>query len=325
MTTCPARCVLGLLLLGLGASAAEGRWLPGSIADRVRSCDLVVVGRLGDVESLGAGLRRDWGGWMETRRSRGVIVVERAIWGDSRAGDRLTLSWEDRIAKVCAPFCLHERHDGETGIWLLTRQDDGTFLADNTFWFLDLDDEAKVREALRQDLVILHQEEWELFRGARYEVSLVVRNPGEAPMTIPRLSIADGRLIAGEGVTLRVEFVPRDNDWQPVAAREGLVAVSGETLTIDSGREHRLDVDLREYFEMDERDGYYRARFAIEGVAGEGYARWIVWDEDPPRPPILAPSKLRMVPVPLLSLISVAFFIWVRRRHRRAGLPRGSK
>lgn len=261
-----------LLLAAILLPHAEAKWDPGTIADRVRDCDLIVVGRLVDLEFAGSGR---FPGGEATQLRRGVIVVERVIWGAAHEGDRLILVWEDRVEKpVCAPTAYHEDREGTRLIWLLRDLGDGTHRADNHTWALGLGEEDEVRGGLRERLVLVHQK-----HGTAREVSLIVRNPGDRPLAIPALAIEHRRLVMGRGATLEVEFIPLGGEWTPAPARRDRVAFPGRTIVLDPGREHRLELDLDAHFDVGQGRPC-RVRLAIERLPDEG---WIVLEE-PPRP-----------------------------------------
>ncbi len=144
----------GLLLASLAVSMAEERCMTREedrevgLADLREACsqaDLVLVGTLGDLEPFTLGE-----GQHQLRGFRGKIQVAEILYGRGSAG-AVPLLWQNPLAQS-APKVDHSGNEGKRRIWILTKDADGTWHADQNHWVRPLEDRPEVEKTLQDRL-----------------------------------------------------------------------------------------------------------------------------------------------------------------------------
>ena len=246
-----------LMIAAIGAfstfSYATWAWIPVEIL--VQDSDLIIVGTLSGVsEHTQNGI--DY--------AEGSIRIDEVMWGPAKAGDSLTLKWQNHSAIIC-PRVEHRHSQGTRGIWLLTVEADRTVRADYPGRFVALGERTKVEQTLLKNKVCLRTAKYGFDPNEPADISLIFRNPTQTPMAFPGLEYKDGRLIMDPDIMLslyswedqdRIRTTPRPN--RIVSAR-GL-----SPIIVAPQQEFRFTFDLRDLFDvLPERN--YSVRVGVKG------------------------------------------------------------
>lgn len=159
----------------------KAEWALVPLEDLVSDSDLIVVGTLRDVEeSSHDGV--DYG--------QGTIEVREVLWGQIKAGDKLTLKWQNSSAIIC-PRVEHRGNAGEKGVWLLTKGDKGSVEADYPGRFVNLSERKRVENLLRRGIFLAGG--W--FKANEpFTVTALYRNVSDNERSFPSLAYREGSL-----------------------------------------------------------------------------------------------------------------------------------
>lgn len=324
------RRLFPLLLLLLLPASARASWAHVSVEQLVQETDLIVVGTLRDVSAHTAD-EMDYG--------RGRIEVHEVIWGKVSPGDSLLLKWSNPSGLAC-PRVEHKHHQGEKGIWLLTR--DGEAVGANyPGRFVELSERRRVEAALARSPVVLRAEGYWVKRDGPISFTVVYRNLSREPREFPAAEFDAGRLRLSPGSRLVVK-VRRDEDEEDVNRKAGLAGrvLNDRALspvTVGARDEHRVEVSLRALMADEPREDEtyevalefhgWRPTNTLELYVGEPYFPRPKADEPAPASPKFivvtsAPAR-RTWPDPLTRATMAglgAFLLFSPFRRRRAAL-----
>jgi len=109
-----------------------------SLETLVERSDFIAVGSLSDV--------LEFSKW-RTDYSRGIITVEKVLWGKVKPGEKLVLAWRNRTGEKVWRL-EHEKWQNTTAIWLLTFDQKGYVRADWPSRARDVKDQKQILKIL---------------------------------------------------------------------------------------------------------------------------------------------------------------------------------
>lgn len=250
-------CVLFFLLTLCFPLTTQGMWARVPTEDLVRDSNLIVVGTLQQVSEYSDG---------EIDYRQGVIVVHEVLWGDARAGERLTLKWQNLSGLVC-PRVEHDGNENVKGVWLLTLDTgDNSVRADYPGRFVELEKQTEVESWLESGLFI---------DGGSFQVdepfiiTVIFRNASESEKRFAGLSFSNGLLFLSPQSKLITSRYMDDGDLQPLRPKANsiLFLQDGNSIVVPPSGEVKATFDLKSLYNFSaRREGGFSVELNLAGL-----------------------------------------------------------
>ncbi|KAF0248798.1 MAG: hypothetical protein FD167_1802 [bacterium] len=134
-----------LVIMLLTVTLGLARWAFIPLEQLVQESDLIVIGALTDVKEHTEN---------EIEHGRGVITVDKVLWGNVKAGEKLNLTWENAVGIVC-PRIDHKDNQQKKAIWLLTVEKNNGVKADYPGRFVELTQKEEILKLIKQNKAVV--------------------------------------------------------------------------------------------------------------------------------------------------------------------------
>ncbi|HEX5130969.1 MAG TPA: hypothetical protein VFX92_00630, partial [Candidatus Krumholzibacteria bacterium] len=166
------------------------------LQDKVAASDVIVVGTMTNIRSA-----REFG----FDKSSATIVVDSVLWGAVAPGDSLRVTWQN-LTTIACPRVEFRHGAGHPMLWFLERDETGYLPVSTSQRCSPVGDADAARRFLRDCPWRLRTPE--VGPAEPMRVTVVFRNCGLAPITVPRIAANNGIVRCGPGAELTVRFVP---------------------------------------------------------------------------------------------------------------------
>lgn len=233
-----------LLLRIPPAHAIEVAW---SHRDLIIDSDVIVVATLTNTRG-----EMKYGWYVE----EGDLQIERVIWGDMKPGDTLRLRWRN-LPNIACPRTEHARRAGESLLWFLERDQDGTFSANTDQKVWPVEEVPTFIDSLAAYPYRILIPQFDIGGGATFAIHF--RNATAEPLSVPTIHTDNARVTYGPGFDLKMKSRYAMGVEYPISVRPGSLIKDGTLArtVLATGDAVRVDVPFADMVDVTMPGGYW--------------------------------------------------------------------